>query len=225
MDAVTTYDLGRRKVDALVQNLGRDLPHAQLSALPASVTSPAARQAIKRADVLMCCVDNDTARLIVGALACCYAKPLLDIGTGVFAHNASPTGTGSNRMDRAGRELGADVRLILPGDGCLLCWGGVTNPQEALIGWHTGPSRHPWHTERAGSLRSLNAIAAHAGIRLLEDLVAERITQSMWLRYEADPHGVPTLRLLPAQRRPACALCVLLGSGDGATAYTSVSPQ
>src|SRR5262249_1618930 len=130
MDAVTADDLGRCKAEAIAQNLARDLPYVRLTALPGSVTTPAAREAIKRADVLICCVDNDAARVVVGALACCYARPLLDIGTGVFVPNALPPERGSSHTGLARRELGADVRLLLPGDGCLLCWGGVANPQE-----------------------------------------------------------------------------------------------
>ena len=52
--------------------------------------------------MLISCVDHDEARLATGIIAALYAKPLLDIGTGVF-------GSGE------GRQMGADIRLILPG--------------------------------------------------------------------------------------------------------------
>ncbi|MFQ5856063.1 MAG: ThiF family adenylyltransferase, partial [Anaerolineae bacterium] len=109
MDAVTEHDLGRFKAEAMAENLERELPHAQITALPQSVITPEARLLVKSADVLVCCVDDDAARLVVGALACCYAKPLLDIGTGVFYESSRQSSAMGNR------RMGTDVRLILPG--------------------------------------------------------------------------------------------------------------
>ncbi|MFQ5859850.1 MAG: hypothetical protein ACE5LU_30005, partial [Anaerolineae bacterium] len=123
------------------------------------------------------------------------------------------------------RRMGTDVRLILPGDGCLLCWGGVANPQTALAQWRTGQQpRRRWNEERAGSLRSLNAIAAHIGVRLLEDLVAGRVTQSVWHRFEVDERGIPRLRSVSSSRRPACPLCSPLGIGDLLGHETGIEP-
>jgi molybdopterin/thiamine biosynthesis adenylyltransferase len=215
MDAVTECDLGRFKAEAIAENLKHDLPHVHITALPQSVITAEARMLVKTADVLICCVDDDAARLVVGALACCYEKLLLDVGTGIFDEDSHQLSEVSHR------RMGADIRLILPGDGCLLCWGGVANPQEALRRWRTGLSlgrakeqRRPWHEERAGSLRSLNAVAAHFGIRLLEDLVAGRLTQSVWLRLEVNEQGLPSLQSFPACLLPTCSLCSLVGAGD-----------
>ena len=216
MDAVTERDLGRHKVRAIAENLQHDLPYTQITAFPHSVLTTEARMLAKTADVLICCVDDDTARVVSAALACCYEKPLLDIGTGIFTQHSRP----QEALGR--RRMGADIRLILPGDGCLLCWGGVANPDEALQQWRTVVAanstenlpRRPWQHERAGSLRSLNATAAHFGIRLLEDLIAGRLTQSRWLRLEVDDHGLPSLHSLPGRILPSCALCALVGTGD-----------
>jgi hypothetical protein len=222
MDAVTADDLGRLKAEAIAAHLHHDAPHAQITALPYSVLTRQARQAIKTADVLICCVDDDVARLACGALAYCYTKPLLDIGTGIFTAAHLQSAVNPMPAARDLRQMGADVRLLLPGEGCLLCWGGVANPQEALAQWQadlagaampTRPHR-PWHAERAGSRRSLNAVAAHLGIRLLEDCLAGRLTQSVWLRLEIDAQGVPHLQPVSATPRTACPLCALLGRGD-----------
>ncbi len=219
MDAVTTRDLGRLKVETVAEHLQQRFPYTRITAIPRSIVSAEARLAAKCTDILICCVDDDAARLYTGALACCYAKPLLDIGTGIFydqvsPHPVHPTRSAPVQGSSPQRALGADVRLIVPGDGCLLCWGGVAQPREAIQRWRTSQPRRPWHVERAGSLRSLNAMAAHLGIRLLEDLVAGRLTRSVWLRFETDAHGVPTLRHLLARRRPTCTLCARQGLGD-----------
>jgi hypothetical protein len=219
MDAVTLQDLGRLKAEAVAEHVQQRFPYTRITAIPRSVMSAEARLAIKGADLLICCVDDDVARLYTGGLACGYAKPLLDLGTGIFYDQAprgptQPTRQVSVPRHQPQRVLGADVRLIVPGDGCLLCWGGVAQAREAIQRWRTGQPRQPWHVERAGSLRSLNALAAHLGLRLLEDLIAGRLTRSVWLRFETDAHGIPTLRPLRAQRRSPCTLCARQGMGD-----------
>jgi hypothetical protein len=223
MDAVTEHDLGQFKVDAIAKNLKRDLPDVQIGVLRQSVMTLEARMLVKTADVLICCVDDDAGRLVIGALASCYEKPLLDIGTGIFNRAGGQRSAPSPQPPaNSQRRMGADVRLILPGDGCLLCWGGVVNPQAALRRLQTTfsqtlrrtPPGRPWNEERAGSLRSLNSIAAHLGIRLLEDLVAGRLRRSVWLQLENDENSIPSLQSLPARGLRGCNLCLLLGTGD-----------
>jgi len=116
MDAVHETDVGQFKVKAVADNLRKDFPEIHITSLPQSVITMEAVMLVKEADVLICCVDNDAARLVAGALACVYAKPLLDIGTGILHRETAPT-----------QEMGADIRLILPGEGCILCYGGLAN--------------------------------------------------------------------------------------------------
>lgn len=223
MDGVTERDLGRFKAQAIAKNLQQDLPHAHVEASPVSIITVEGRRPVKSADVLVCCVDDDASRLVIGGLASCYEKPLLDIGTGIFNGESNQRSALSPQSPATSqRRMGADVRLILPGDGCLLCWGGVANLPGALerlrseiaVGRSVGQPRRPWHEERAGSLRSLNSIAAHLGIRLLEDLVASRLRRSVWLQLQSDENGIPSIRSLPASRHSGCNFCSLLGIGD-----------
>lgn len=206
MDGVTARDVGRLKVNAVQESLGAMSGSFQVAhPLPDSITTLRALLAVKEADLLLACVDHDGARLATGVLASLYAKPLLDIGTGIF-------GTGETR------RMGGDVRLILPGDRCLICLGAVANPQQARTVFIArrlpAPPGLPWQQQRAGSLRSLNQIAAHLGVRLLEDLVGERVSSSLWIRLEFDPHGLPTLHRLTPHANPACPLCRQMGAGD-----------
>ena len=158
--------------------------------------------ALKPADVFICCVDDDAARLATGLLASLYLRPLLDVGTGVLA-TSEP-------------RVGADVRLVLPGR-CLLCLGGVADLDAArrdLL--HGAASAAPveWRRQRRGSLRSLNGLAVHLGLRLLEGLVSGRRRDSAWLRLETDASALPALehRTLPAV--PLCRACAWTGTGD-----------
>jgi hypothetical protein len=118
--------------------------------------------------------------------------------------------------------MGADVRLILPGERCLWCLGGVANREQVrtLLAVHSFPlpAGCSWPEERAGSLRSLNQLAAHLGLRLLEDLVRERVQHSTWLHLEFDPQGIPALQTVTPPENPGCPLCHLTAEGDAGLA-------
>jgi hypothetical protein len=92
------------------------------------------------------------------------------------------------------------VRLILPGDGCLECWGGLADAQAR------GPGSD-WREERAGSLRTLNQTAAHLGLTLLEQLLAARVHGSTWLRVEIAADGVPAVERVARTPRSDCPGC------------------
>lgn len=204
MAGLGPQDLGRRKTEAVAAALRRTgAETGDLALHPVTVTSLRGLAVAKGADLIACCVDNDGARLAAGLIAALYARPLLDIGTGV--HGGGPH-----------RRLGADIRLILPGAGCLSCGGGVADPREAVAIFRAGAAdpEPPWQLQRAGSLISLNGIAVNLALRLIEDLVAERLTGSTWLRLEFDPHGLPRLEPLPMPSNRDCPLCGLVGTGD-----------
>jgi hypothetical protein len=122
--------------------------------------------------------------------------------------------------------MGADVRLILPGDGCLLCRGNLTNYNQAVENLcnHRPPVdlETTWSRQRAGSLRSLNQLAAGLGVHMLQELVTERIQQSVWARVEFDESGHLAVQYPPTQPStdiPACALCAKAGLGDAGLSW------
>jgi hypothetical protein len=140
-----------------------------------------------------------------------YLKPLLDVGTGVLTSESGEP------------LLGADIRWIVPGEGCLLCIGGFANPQQVEVvrqGLHAEQQyraqRH-WQQERRGSLRSLNMVAVGLALRMLEDYLAMRLQTSRWLRLVYQD-ATPQLQT-PAYNTPnrEC-LCVQLGGSHSAPA-------
>jgi hypothetical protein len=157
--------------------------------------------------VLIGCLDHDAGRWATAALASLYCRPHLEIATGIHGHGDE-------------RRMGADVRLILPGDRCLECLGGLADPAGAHRALATpGAERsvlndRDWRAERAGSLRSLNGIAAAIAQRLWEDLIADRVRASTWLRIEYDAAGRPSITEPMPPRPVACRLCDLLCRGD-----------
>lgn len=206
MEAIAPQDIGRPKAEALAERL-RAL-EADLSVRPIlhSITSLEALPAVKASDVLIVCADNDGARWACGLLSVYYLKPLLDVGTGVLRNE--------------GRERGADVRLILPGDACLACLGGVAHPEQVAITFRScadeerfQAQRH-WRQERAGSLRSLNLLAVSLALRLWEEFLRGSLRRSLWLHLEFDGRGLPSLRCHEPAPSRSCPLCPLLGQGD-----------
>ena len=226
MDAVTDADLSKPKVEAIVTHLHQlTTSPDQLIVIPSSVTADSALAACKRADVLFCCADNDAARLVTAILATLYHKVLVDIGTGIH-FTMTDDQIRNPQFAIRNRTMGADVRLILPGDGCLLCRGNLTNYNQAVENLcnHRPPVdlQTDWNRQRAGSLRSLNQLAAGLGLHMLQELVTERIQQSVWARVEFDETGQLAVQYPPTQPStdiPACALCAKAGLGDAGLSW------
>jgi molybdopterin/thiamine biosynthesis adenylyltransferase len=206
MSTVTGGDEGKPKAAALAQRL--ESIARFIEPICAPLGAPEALRAAREADLLVCCADDEAARVAAAIIATTYHKVLLDIGTGVFFDSDDPRS----------RRIGADIRLIIPGENrCLLCMGGVPNQDQAI---RRVASRHfrgdplPWDAQRAGSLRSLNEIAVGIGLRLLEDLVAERVTASTWTHVEFSPEGRMEITYPSTALDPDCSLCAQAGMGD-----------
>jgi hypothetical protein len=193
------------KVKAVARAIGRLLPaDRRVQAWAEPLHAPLAFAAARAADVIVSCVDDDGARLLAAVLAASHLRVHLDLGTHV-------------RADAAGRRsAGADIRLVLPEDPpwCLACYGGFAGAEalRRLAGFDVSPAP-PWSALRAGSLRTVNQIAAHLGLRLIERLASGDVARSTWLRYEDAP--MPSLREIVPQRAWGCPLCSqYCGIGD-----------
>lgn len=213
MDLAIPMDCGRFKAEVVAERITEVNQSARPLVVPESVFSRRAYEALKQADVIVCAVDAPAPRLATGALAASYLKPWLDLGTGVFQEG--PQGMGhSRRHGVAHMQMGADIRLVLPGHGCVLCWGGLAAAPQGLREWEQGAGLVDWHRQRAGSLRSLNMLAVATGLRWLEELIMGRLTESQWQRVEINQQGLAEWRTMNPRRDPACGLCAQVGRGD-----------
>lgn len=203
----TPSDLGRAKVDAIADVCRRAWVHAttepDLDVVPYAVDAVGALAAIKRCDIVVSCVDNGLARRIVAQLAALYLKVHVDIGTGIPIPRSAPQQGDAQAL----RTTGADVRMILPGR-CLMCVGGIPFAEPAV------GDRDDWRAVRAGSLRSLNAIAVALAMRAIEDLMAGALESSLWVRARYTADGIPSVQAVEIPPPGQCMFCEFAGVGD-----------
>jgi molybdopterin/thiamine biosynthesis adenylyltransferase len=113
-------DVGRYKVEVYRDFIRNVAPPTDCQALAANVTATEALEALKAADVVLGCVDNHGARLVLNAFCLQHGLPYIDAGTGV----------------RLGQEeqvhAGGQVQLALAGAGCLQCRGFINAQQAAF---------------------------------------------------------------------------------------------
>lgn len=205
MDGVNETHIDSPKAEALADALKRDHPRLVVEVQNLSVTSPAGLAALRTADIVISCLDDESARLATAMAASLALRPLLDVASGIHQQGKS-------------LRMGGDIRLIVPGEhNCLACFGGFANPQGIAAVVRGENTRRSWQEERLGSLRSLNQINVHLGLRLLEDMLAGRMMHSTWLRF-LWRDGNPVIEHLGPERKPAstCPLCALAGHGDDA---------
>jgi hypothetical protein len=198
---------GGFKVDALAALLADLAPATRVSRLAASILEPQALRAAAQADVLISATDDDVARFAVAVVASAFQRVHLDLGSLASLDAAQ------------GTQLGADVRITVPGDRDLCCLGGFADG-AALEVWALGRPQQPlarWQDAKAGALSSWSAMVAGLGMRLLEDLAAERLQQSHWCRMtQGGPERSPRVQDLSAAPDPYCPLCAVGGRGGAA---------
>jgi hypothetical protein len=111
--------------------LQRFRPELTAYPVPHNLVTLPSMEALWEADIIASLVDSDPARLTAAATAAAYLKPHLDIGQSVVVARGRE------------RELGVDVRLIIPGQGCLRCIGGAGELSLAM-----SMNYLPWLPER-----------------------------------------------------------------------------
>lgn len=105
---------GKTKAGA-VRQFARPLlrPGAMLDLRTLDVSSPVAGSLLAEADLIICCADNDAARLWSSAWALSLNRSLVSVGVGLHAQGAA-----------------LDLRLIPAGAGCLACIGGFAQADD-----------------------------------------------------------------------------------------------
>lgn len=176
MALIEKDDEGRYKVEALAERLLLRRPEMTVCWVPKRAHHPRSIAALRTADLLISCSDSGAGRLMASGLSSWLCRPHIDVGTGI---QIQPNGE---------RVLAGDVRFFLPCEGCIRCVGGVPDlelaeyelegPPEAL---RPGPPVD-WRDQRAGSLPTMNALAAAFAVQTILDYFTGRLTGSRWHR-------------------------------------------
>lgn len=199
----TEADVGSNKAIALGRRLVAFRSDLLVQAVPHPLTDRRSERAVGGTDLIVTCVDQDAGRLRAAHLARGRLIPHLDIGTGV---TCTPTGD---------RQLAADIRLLLPGSGCIRCVGGLGDLDQAEYELHAPPgalprrSPEPWHSRgRLGSLVTLNSIAVATGVQSWLDLLDGSLATSVWHRLRWQSALGLESRTAYVAARGDCPLCL-----------------
>lgn len=196
-------EVARRYIRALNEN-------ANIAALQASVSEREALAALKAADIIIGCTDDDGSRLVLNLAATRYLIPYIDVGVGI-------------EVDPQGSiwEMGAQVNIILPGQACLECQRAIDHAQAEI---DLLPDAERQARARRGYIEGeptpdpavifLNARAASIAVQEFVNLLTGFKEAHSYIYVDAlrNCSGV-----LNTTRRPDCSACGLgspFGLGD-----------
>ena len=162
------------------------------------LTSAAAREAIREADVLVGCLDDDVARLELTGLAVELRKPVLDLASDV---------------SEEGAEYGGRVVFAEPGVRCVYCLGEL-DPEELALANLTPEQRRARDKiygvrrealdHRGASVVSLNGVVASLGLTELMVYITGLRPPAIKLTYLGH-HG--TVRKMTEEPTGPCPYC------------------
>jgi molybdopterin/thiamine biosynthesis adenylyltransferase len=104
----------RPKVDVLARYAARINPAVTVIPLQKSILEEEARERLKDCDAVFGCTDNQSSRWILNQWAVEHLVSYFDTGTGIKA-----------RPNETIEHAGGQVRVVIPGLGCLNCIGGI----------------------------------------------------------------------------------------------------
>jgi molybdopterin/thiamine biosynthesis adenylyltransferase len=105
----TPADIGTAKAIVARRTIKSIAPDATVDARVADIREPQALDALTGVDLIIGCVDNDGARLVLNELAVAYAIPYFDLAVGIDAENGAVS------------QAGGRLAVVLPDGPCLLC--------------------------------------------------------------------------------------------------------
>jgi molybdopterin/thiamine biosynthesis adenylyltransferase len=119
--AAGASDEGKSKVEFYKDLIERAFPEVNVTPVAASIIEESALSLAKQADLLVSCVDNHGARLVLNHLATRFLLPLIDGGSGIRLSR-----------NRGLAAMGGQVQVVVPGAGCLECRGFIDAQKAAF---------------------------------------------------------------------------------------------
>ncbi len=203
----TPSDIGRPKVQVLSHLRRQVNPTMSGAGIRGDVTNAEVVGRLLDADVVFCCTDNLTSRLVLNRIAYQYYIPLIDLGVDVqlVPDNVSRV-----------RAIGGRVMLVTPEGPCLGCLG-VLDP-VALAREAAGNERGGYiadQDEHAPSVISFNGVVASLAVGEFLNLVTRYAVrpEPVYHRYDG-VRGV--IRSYTLRAEQSCSVCAeIRGRGDG----------
>lgn len=169
-------DIGGNKAKQTGRRLSQFRSQMAITIIDSPLGQRIADNSLHDAQLLVTCVDDDTARARASIIAKRQLIPHLDIASSV-------------NVAAGHKQVSADVRFLLPTAGCIRCVGGLADAARvdaelALPPGAIPPFRKPKFSDghRLGSLITLNAAAVSTGIQSWIDYLNGVLTSSIWHR-------------------------------------------
>ena len=142
----------RRPKVEVMERLGYEInPLVRIKIIKDSVNNISAALALRDADVIFCCTDNLSSRLILNRFASQYIIPVIDMGIDIQAKEEGKI-----------RTAGGRITVLLPDVPCLSCMG-LLNPQ-ALAAENSEQGYVSGVNIQNPSVISLNGVVASLGV-------------------------------------------------------------
>jgi len=196
--------LRRRKTAVSARVVRRLAPRARI-ARTGPVRSPRSLAELRHVDLIVGCVDNDGARLVLAELAAAHHIPYLDIGVGI-------------ENDEGALAIGGTIAFYLPGGPCIACADNL-DFDEAAEDLESEAARRirierGYARERdvEPSLMPLNTVLVGAGMIEFLAFATGIRPVTPFLRYDA-----LTAQMIRqnVERNDQCPICVpAFGMGD-----------
>jgi molybdopterin/thiamine biosynthesis adenylyltransferase len=190
--------LRRPKVVVARRTIRGLAPRAHVEA-PGSLRNAAALSALTTADIILGCVDNDGARLILAELAAAFLIPYLDLGVGV-----EEIGATNSAM------VGGRIAFYIPGGPCICCADELDLVEAAEDLETTGAReirvQRGYARDRAvePSLMPLNTVVVGLGMIELLAYVAGVRSVRPFARYDAVSGTITRIRVQVNGDCPVC---------------------
>lgn len=187
--------LGHYKAQVIAENILKKYQDITIEIIHDSITSPKALGAIKAADILIQCSNQDISRLAVGIYSAQYFKPYLDIS--IYIENFN--------------NIYGYAYLFFANHSCIWCAQALYNPQQALKLFSSNINILP---SSYGNQKDINILVVKYGVLLLQQFFTEKkikINQKQ-------------LETFMTSTYEDCPLCQHKGTGDsGLACYSSLA--
>lgn len=190
-------DVGTPKVQILSDNIERVNPVVEVTAIESSIDQPAGLRPLKDCDIVLGCVDNHGARLVLNQFAVQYLIPLIDAGSGI---RTEPT-----------LQYGGQVQVVTTGRGCLLCRGFIDASKAAFD--LASPEHQEYERSHgyglddpAPSVVTINGVVASLQVGAVLRILAQDGVVPDLVVYQGQSHKVFPVTSLGQQDCPACSL-------------------